>query len=279
MASITSNYPNGFSGGVTVRGMPVLNSYPGMSFWVDGSTGGGGSDGNPGTFTLPFASIDGAINQCVANRGDIIMVKAGHTETLVAAGAITLDVAGVSVIGLGVGNDRPVLTFTPAATGTANVSWTAANCSFENIVCIAGLDGLTTPFAMSGAGAWLDIEWQDASSLIEAATVVLTTAAADNLTIKMVYRGFPGGNACVAPIKLAGCTDGRVYVDFYGIASTAVVNFITTLSTNVYVSGYMYNSGPWMMCRRLLRCWLPPLRTARQRPTCGTLLATKVTLP
>ena len=242
MASgLVSNYPNGWADGVTVRGMPVLNSYPGNVFWVD-STDANASNGNPGTFQQPFATIDGAINQCTASNGDLIMVKAGHAETLVASGAITMDVAGISIIGLGTGNNRPVLTFTPAATTTANIVWSAANCSFENIVCIAGLDAISKPFNISGSGAWLDIEWQDASSLIEAETVVLTTAAADNLTINLTYRGFPAGNACVAPIKLVGATDARINLDFYGIASTAVVNFITTLSSNVVITGYAYNS-------------------------------------
>lgn len=237
-----SNYPNGFLNGVTIRGLPILNSYSGSIFWVDSNTTASTANGNVGSFTRPFATIDAAIGACTANNGDIIMVAAGHAETLVAAGAVTMDVAGVSIVGMGKGNNRPVLTFTPAAAGTANVSWTAANCSFENVVCIAGLDALTNPFNISSSGAWLDIEWQDASSTVEAETVVLTTAAADNLTINLVYRGFPAGNACVAPIKLVGATDARINLDFYGLASTAVVNFITTLSTNVTINGYAYNS-------------------------------------
>ena len=235
--SNTSNYPHGFKGGVTIRGLPVLNVYGKNVLWVSSTEARTGR----GTFTEPFATIDAAINSAVA--GDIILVKPGHVETLVAAGAITMDVAGVSIVGLGTGNNRPVLTCTPAAVGTNNITWSAANCSFENIVCVAGLDAITNPFNISGAGAYLDIEWQDGSATIEAETVVLTTAAADKLNVNLKYLGFTAGNACVAPIKLVGCTDGRINVDFYGVASTAVVNFITTLSTNIDVRGYAYNSG------------------------------------
>lgn len=231
-----AQYPKGFTNGVTIRGIPILNSYSGNVWYVDSN----GAQIGDGKFNRPFATIDTAINH--ASAGDIIVVKAGHTETLVAAGAITLDVAGVSVVGEGTGNNRPKLTFTPLAVGTAPVSWTAANVSFENIICIAGLDAMTTPFAISGAQAYLDIEWQDGSSAIEAATVIQTTTAADKLNINLTYRGFPAGNACVSPIKLNGATDARINLDFYGLASTAVVEFAGTLSTNVLITGYAYNS-------------------------------------
>lgn len=231
-----AQYPKGFTNGVAIRGVSILNSYSGNVWYVDSN----GAQIGDGKFNRPFATIDTAINHCSA--GDIIAVKAGHAETLTTAGQITMDVASVSIVGLGVGNNRPVLTFTPAAVGTNLVTWSAANCSFENIVCVAGFDAMTNPFNISGANAYLDIEWQDGSSTIEAETVVLTTAAADRLNINLKYVGFTAGNACVAPIKLVGCTGGRINVDFYGIASTAVVNFITTLSTDIVVTGYAYNS-------------------------------------
>lgn len=231
-----AQYPKGFTNGVTVRGVPLLNSYSGNVWWVDSN----GAQIGDGKFNRPFATIDTAINNAAA--GDIIMVKAGHAETLTTAGAITMDVAGIAIVGLGIGNKRPVLTFTPAAVSTNLVTWTAANCSFENIVCVAGFDAMTNPFNISGAGAYLDIEWQDGSAAIEAETVLLTTTAADRLVVNMKYVGFTAGDACVAPIKLVGCTGGRINVDFYGKASTAVVNFITTLSTDVVVTGYAYNA-------------------------------------
>lgn len=119
-----SNYPNGFSQGVNIQGIPILNTYGGKTFWVDDS----GSDGNSGTFDRPFDTIDYAIGKCVAGRGDIILVKPGHAETVTAA--ITMDVAGVSIIGLGVGGQRP--TITPNGAIDA-VTMTADNCSIQNI--------------------------------------------------------------------------------------------------------------------------------------------------
>ena len=229
-------YDNGFAGGLTIRGVPVLNSYSRNVRWVDSA----GSPTGRGSFKAPHLTVDDAINHSGVN--DLILIKAGHTETLVAATAVTQDVAGLAIVGMGQGSKRPTFTFTPAAAGTNNWTITAAACSVENIIGKPGLDAITNPFNVSGASAYLDIEWQDASAAIEAETVILTTAAADQITINLTYRGFPAGNACVAPIKLNGATDARVNVDFYGLASTAVVNFVTTLSTNVLVTGYMFNS-------------------------------------
>ena len=53
-----SNYPYGFLNGLTVKGVPILNTYSGNVFWVDSVAG---SDGNSGTQNQPFASINGAI--------------------------------------------------------------------------------------------------------------------------------------------------------------------------------------------------------------------------
>ena len=232
-----ANYTHGFTGGVTIRGVPILNTYSGNVRWVNSA----GSPNSAGTFQRPHLTVDAAINGSSVN--DLIICKAGHVETLVASGAVTQDVAGVAVIGLGQGSRRPTFTFTPAAVGTNGWAISAAGCSVQNIIGKPGLDAITNPFNVSAASCLLDIEWQDASATLEAATVVLTTAAADQISINLTYLGFTAGDACVAPIKLVGATDARIKLDFYGKASTAVVNFITTLSSNVDVRGYVYNSG------------------------------------
>jgi hypothetical protein len=110
-----TNYPAGFPQGITLRGVPLQQAQPGKVFWVSNATTlqvgeKGGSDGNKGTFNAPFGTIDYAIGQCTAGRGDVIFVKPGHAETISAAGSIACDVAGVAIVGLGVGNARPTIT-------------------------------------------------------------------------------------------------------------------------------------------------------------------------
>lgn len=239
MPNTPSFFPRGFPGGVVIQGLPVLNTYPSKVFWVHSTTG---SDGNPGTFSQPLATIDAAIGKCTASRGDVIMVKAGHAETITAAGGIACDVIGVSIVGLGTGNLRPTISFGTAT--TASILITAASTSITNIIGVSAIDALVNPIHVQAAGCTIDMEWQDPSSALQAVCPVLTTAAADNLVLNLKVVGIiSGGTAPVNAVVLVGVNTATVTMDFYGRASTAVVEFLTTACTNIEVYGYMYNSG------------------------------------
>jgi hypothetical protein len=123
-----SNYPKGFGAGVAIRGVPVLNTYGGDVYWVDSVAG---SNGNPGTFTQPWATIDYAVGRCTADNGDIIMVMPNHSEAISSAD-IDVDVAGISIIGLGNGSNRPTITFT-GTTDTTKFDISANDVYVENL--------------------------------------------------------------------------------------------------------------------------------------------------
>jgi hypothetical protein len=146
----TSNYGSGFSHGVTIQGLPILNVYGGDVFWVDS---GSGSDGNNGTFGQPWGTVDYAIGRCTASNGDMIMVKPGHAETL--AANVTMDVIGVQIIGLGRGNLRPTLT---VGGGDYTVTMTAANSSISNfrIVLEDTNDTVTSAFTITADGCMVE---------------------------------------------------------------------------------------------------------------------------
>jgi hypothetical protein len=95
-------------------------------FWVDS----GAARSGRGTFDMPDLTIAAAIARCTASKGDIVMVKAGHAETLTAS--LTLSKAGVAIVGLGMARNRPALTGTFGAAGDT-ISVTAANCALYNI--------------------------------------------------------------------------------------------------------------------------------------------------
>lgn len=166
----TSNFPDGFPNGVTIRGVPITQSQPGKVFWVNGSSvlGGnqkvGGSNGNSGgPYTRPFATIAFAISQCLASRGDVIMVYPGHTETVSAAGSITMNVAGVAVVGLGSGSLRPTITFTTATAATITMS--AANCTLKNMIFSAAFADVAECVTPTATGITLeDIDIVDAAT-------------------------------------------------------------------------------------------------------------------
>lgn len=127
-----SNYGGGFSGGVSIRGVPVLNTYGGEVFWVDS---GEGSNGNDGTFGKPWATLDYAVGRCTASRGDIIMVKPGHADTVSAAAGLALDVAGITIVGIGSGSLQPTVTLDTII--TADIDVDAANITIDNINFVA----------------------------------------------------------------------------------------------------------------------------------------------
>lgn len=184
-----SNYPNAFLQGVTIRQVPLTVSNPGKVLWVastntvPGPGCAASSDSNPGTFNKPFASLAGALasSQTQASRGDIIVLKPGHTETITAAAGIVMSVAGVTVVGLGTGSMRPTFTFTTANTATITV--TANNVGFSNCLFIGGFLNVATCFSIANAQVATDFavdscEFRDSSAILNfVATVKIGTTA------------------------------------------------------------------------------------------------------
>lgn len=140
-----SNYPNGFSPGVgtgaIVRGLPLLQTYSGNILWVHSS------GGNRGTFESPFTTLEIAMNS--ASAYDIIMVKAGHAEAISAATTFLCDVANVQIVGMGIGRQRPVITFDTATTASIPVS--VANVAFYNMIFSANFADIVAPFTLTTA--------------------------------------------------------------------------------------------------------------------------------
>jgi hypothetical protein len=111
---------------------------------VTGTDAAGGGN-NP---DAPLATLDYAIGLCTASKGDQIILMPGHAETTT---AIALDKAGVKILGLGYGRNRPTLTATTDATDLLNV--TAANCELENVRLVGAASGVTALVDLSSAAA------------------------------------------------------------------------------------------------------------------------------
>lgn len=124
-----------FPNGVSSFGVPILGSGPvfttGNVFFVDSGNALASDDTSSGSRTNPFSTIDYAIGRCTANNGDVILVMPGHTETVAAAAGIDCDVAGISIVGIGNGADRP--TITHSATGST-LEVAAASVTLENLL-------------------------------------------------------------------------------------------------------------------------------------------------
>ena len=185
----------------------VLNN--GNSYFVD-SGASNASDSNSGTsWSLPLATIDGAINKCTANQGDIIYVAEGHTETYTTTGAkFVADVAGITIIGLGTGSDRPTISFGHTGT-TTTIS--AANVTLINLLFVTAVDSVTTYGTISGADCHIyNCESRDASGkeVIDGWTV---TTAANRLVVDgYKHVGFITGDANDSIFKLTGVDDYEI---------------------------------------------------------------------
>ena len=122
------------------RELHALGRTTGSVFYVD-SGAANASDNNAGTSKFkPMATLNAVLALCTANNGDQIHVMAGHAETYTAAGDLTLDVAGVEIIGYGIGTTRPTFTLGTAATCDVNVD--AANVTIRNLRFVSAINDL-----------------------------------------------------------------------------------------------------------------------------------------
>jgi len=231
-----SDFPNGVTSfGIPMVGgaLPISSEY----YFVSSTLG---SDGNEGNMSYPYATIDYAIGRCTASRGSVIVVLPGHTETVTAAGGITLDVAGVQIIGMGTGSLRPTVNFTTAATASVVVS--AANCTIKNVLFTGGVDELANPIHVQAADfALVDCEWRDVTG--QATDVVLTTAAANRMLIKN-FR-FDGAAAAGANAGIAIVGGDRIVIDgLYMDGNFAVggIDVRTTATTDLEVRNVVFRT-------------------------------------
>lgn len=234
-----SNFPSGFKGGVSIRGVPLTVTHPGEVFWVNGSTvlakgAVGGSDGNDGSYHRPLATIDAAIGKCTAGRGDVIFVMPSHTETVSAAGGITCDVASVAIVGLGSGDDRPTITFTTAT--AADIEIDAANVTLANLRFVCDIDAAVGPIDVDAAYCQIfDCEFIDLGT-DNALRWILTDANADNLHVAGCVNAGTATAGNVAFITLTG-PDHVIIEDCIseGDFSAANIQVVTTAVTDAVI--------------------------------------------
>jgi len=225
-----------FPNGITSFGVPVLGGgsivTTGKIFFVDS---GAGSDGNSGKDPgQPFATIDYAVGKCTASNGDHIIVMPGHAETIASATSLALDVAGVTVIGLGRGSDRPVLNF--SATGSL-IPISAANVVLQNFLFTGGIDAIVNMVTISAADVGIyGLELRDVTG--QMVSGITTTAAADRLTIDGYRFNGAAAAGCDTAISIVG-GEGinlrNLWID--GNFAVACVEGVTTAATNLTIGG------------------------------------------
>jgi hypothetical protein len=175
--------PNGalFNESQTFLGAESLFT-TGTVFFVNSVTG---SNDNAGTDpAAPKATVQGAISACTASKGDKIVVMVGHAETVTST-SINLSKAGVTVICLGAGTNRPTFTYGAAA---ATITVSAANCAWMGGYMVANFADVAAAFTVGAATNFqlLQNSFVDTSSILNFLSVLVTGStnnAADGLTV------------------------------------------------------------------------------------------------
>lgn len=228
---MVSSYTN-FQGGVMSRGVPAeagglgIFSPFGNVYFVDSGHANASNDNSGKKPSAPLATIVRAVALCTASQGDVVVVAEGHTETIIAAGTLTLNKAGITLVGMGRGAGRPTINFTTATTASVLVS--AADVRMINFLFTGGIDALANPIHVQAANfGFYNCETRDVTG--QATDFIVTTDAADYLHIKdWRHIGAAAAGADTA-LSIVG-TDDIIVEDFeiYGNFAVAAIEQVTT---------------------------------------------------
>ena len=237
----------------TPGSLPIIQDakvFAGNVFFVDASTAVGGTTAGFGNHPdKALTTWDSAVALCTANQGDAVFILAGHTENITAAGGVTLDVAGISFIGLGHGNARPTFTFQTAV--GADIEVDSANEYIANMRFIGNIAALAAPIDVDAAAFTMeDCDWYVATATTDIDITILTDANADDPVIRRCRFWYDYSRAATAVtaastevIRLVGA-ERAIIEDCYfsGNFSTSIINGLTTLSGDISISrNYFYN--------------------------------------
>jgi len=196
------------SGGVyTIAG---IDDVPGDVWFVDAAATGAGATTSYGrTPDAPFSTLAYAFSSDLVGSGDVVYVMPGHTETIDAAGDITMDIAGVRVVGLGRGSSRPTFTFATATTATWLI--TAADVSVENVlITVTGAIDVANAITVTAADVSLiDVEFRDSAATSQFDDfLIIGTGGTRCRVVRPIIRSNAGGDAGEAGILISAAVDG-----------------------------------------------------------------------
>lgn len=100
-----------------------------------------------------YTTIQAAVNACSAGRGDVVYVLPGYDHSLTAADS--WNVAGVQVIGLGSGNNRPIVRYTGAS---GEVGLGANNVRVSNLRFLAAVDSCARAVDIDSGFAGIQVD-------------------------------------------------------------------------------------------------------------------------
>lgn len=196
----------------------------GSVFYVDSSAA---ADGAGTTWATAYDTLQEGVDACTDNAGDIVYVAQGHAETVASAAALDFDKAGITIVGIGNGEDMPEISLISILTATVQIS--AADVMLYNLRFLGNFaNGVTEclDITADGDGAIIaGCEFRETTNDKELLIMITLTAAADEIfIIGNRFIGIAGGDASVA-INIEGASDQTVIASnyFYGDWSDYVI--------------------------------------------------------
>lgn len=236
----THFHGGGWKGGITVRGVPLITSHQGETFWVDSTANSSGQE--RGTWKHPCLTIDAAMSLCLAERGDVILCKPGHVETISADDDLVCDVNGVAIIGLGTGSKQACIKWT----ADVSISVSAVDVSFVNIWFWANYANVDNAIDVDAGAHYLTIEgckiYDPIAGSLNFEEFLTMAAAANFLTFKNNYIVTTAGESivlmkgeCISPTFIGNtfcCNSTVAIVDGTATAQTGTPVFIDNVWAN-----------------------------------------------
>lgn len=231
-----------------------INNFDGGSvgdiYYVNSATG--TDDTQHGrTPDSPLATISYAVAHCTADNNDLVLVAPNHTETITAAAGVNMNVAGVTLRGLGIGRQRGTINYTTAAAASFDIN--AARCCVQNltftgmgVASVTAMVNVKAADCTIGGPLGLGCEFEHANATNQAADVIITTSAANRLwVIGNDFHGSANAGTNHA-ITIVGGTDIEVYWNnFQGSyhVSDGIVRVITTATKNLVIDSNTFQNG------------------------------------
>ena len=214
----------------------------GSKFYVDSNAAAGGAGTS---WSTAVDTLQEGIDLCTANEGDIVYVAQGHAEDINNASALDADVAGISIIGIGNGEDMPTISFIDDATAEMTIS--DASVLIYNIRFLgARSGGITAGIVITADGdsaLILGCEFRETSSSMEQLIMISVTAAADDLVI--VGNSFISSTGDdTSAIVLAGASNRTIIANnnFYGEWTDYVIKASGATSVEMLIKNNVINN-------------------------------------
>ena len=186
----------------------------GNVWYVDSGAAGKGTTSaygyNP---DAPFSTLVAASDSGNLASGDVVLVAAGHTETISAAAGWDCDTAGVTFLGLGVGDLRPTITLDTDPLSDIDID--AANVVFDNLRFVANFLDVAAAIDVNADGfTCRNCEFVDTSTILNSKIWILgATATTSDRMIVENCEFYAYGDTNTAAISLPGTPDRCIIRD------------------------------------------------------------------